>query len=90
MPYANAKLLIPPFALLMNRCTELRGLAQQEEVRDETNPLLLHPSQLPSHFFFLCFFLLVVFLIGLHVNAVGVAYLHCLFNIQEQSTRLQQ
>jgi len=41
MPYANAKLLIPPFALLMNRCTELRGLAQQEEVRDEMNPRCL-------------------------------------------------
>ncbi|KAF8702490.1 hypothetical protein HU200_032869 [Digitaria exilis] len=40
MPYANAKLLIPPFALLMNRCIELRGLAQQEEI-------LLMESQTP-------------------------------------------
>ncbi|RLM73622.1 uncharacterized protein C2845_PM15G18780 [Panicum miliaceum] len=40
MPDANAKLLITPFALLMNRCTELRGLAQQEEI-------LLMESQTP-------------------------------------------
>ena len=40
MPYANAKLLIPPFALLMDRCTELRGLAEQEEVRDDEPSLL--------------------------------------------------
>ena len=88
MPYANAKLLIPPFALLMNRCTELRGLAQQEEVRDEMNPrclllspLLLHPSQLPKAFLFPLFFSLGRIFNCFTCQRCGCsfAYLHCLF-----------